>query len=136
MHFVNTSELSATTELSRSAIPIPNVEKTLTIYSLNENLNLSTDSSGYVTCNNVSSSGSNSSFNQTTANPEDLEINKGSADQNVLDQPQSLCMLTNVTSSTHVRRRTISSNSNRLVKDISDTCVLFEIFQNDCECIF
>jgi hypothetical protein len=83
-----------------------------TAYNINETLNLSTDSSGYITSNNISST-TNSSF---INNADDSEIEKTFEEHKILNKPVSqneASSTTTPTSLSHARRRTVSSNSSR-----------------------
>lgn len=112
MHFVTSSEM-INNDISRSAVS--NVDKaTLNIYAMNETLNSSTDSSGYITSNNISSSGSNSSFNQSVTNADESDAKIAFGDEKIITQSPLIGIAPNLTDvSNNMRRRTISSNSNR-----------------------
>lgn len=112
MHFVTTSEM-INNDISRSAVS--NVDKaTLNIYAMNETLNSSTDSSGYITSNNISSSGSNSSFNQSVTNADESDAKIAFGDEKILAQSPLIGNAPSLTEEvSNMRRRTISSNSNR-----------------------
>lgn len=102
-----------TIDLSKaSAIPLTN-GGTTTIFNLDESqasLNLSTESSGYV------SNSTTSSLNQSGSNGDDIELEKSALmmEQRLLTPIQSTFnALPMPTSASNGRRRTISSNSNR-----------------------
>lgn len=95
------------------AVPLTNGGTTTTIFNLDESqasLNLSTESSGYV------SNSTTSSLNQSGINGDDLELEKSALvmEQRLLTPIQSsFNALPMPTSASNGRRRTISSNSNR-----------------------
>lgn len=137
---VNFNPQTVSIDLSKNTgNPIPistisNGSNSITIYNIDESqtsLNLSTESSGYVS-NSTTSSLGNVSLNQSVTNGEDMEIDgkiatSTTATPLVLDQripslqsqstfnvlPQS-----SSSSSSAGRRRTISSNSNRYCSNI------------------
>jgi hypothetical protein len=87
----------------------------VTIYNIDESqtsLNLSTESSGYVS-NSTTSSLGNVSLNQSVINGDDLEMEKNAAlmDQRLSAPAQST--FSALPMPRDGRRRTISSNSNR-----------------------
>lgn len=100
-------------EKSRNIVDVlPCISSTVpSAYNINETLNLSTDSSGYITSNNISAT-SSSLIN----NADDSEIEKSFEDQKALNKPISqseFSATTTPNSLSHVRRRTVSSNSSR-----------------------
>lgn len=113
-----TIDLSKTSTLSNQLTLTNGSSKSITIYNIDESqssLNLSAESSGYVS-NNTTSSLGNLSLNQSGVNGEDLEIEKSVSllDQRLTAPLQStFSALPMPPSMSGGRRRTISSNSNR-----------------------
>lgn len=118
---VNFTPQPVTIDLSKtSSVPLTLTNgsgSSVTVYNIDESqtsLNLSTESSGYV------SNSTSSSLNQSAVNGDDLEIEKNIS---LLDQrlstpvPSSFSALPMPPSVSNGRRRTISSNSNRWVRE-------------------
>ena len=110
-----------TIDLSKSsAVPLTLTNGSgITIYSIDESqnsINLSAESSGYVS-NSTSSSLGNLSLNQSAVNGDDLEIERNVSllDQRLSSAPMqsTFSALPMPASVSGERRRTISSNSNR-----------------------
>jgi hypothetical protein len=121
---VNYTSQAVSIDLSKNAnaIPLSNGSGSITIYNINESqasLNLSTESSGYVS-NSTTSSLGNLSLNQSAMNGDELELEgKGNGattlimDQRIPIQSTFNTLSMPASSSSVNRRRTISSNSNR-----------------------
>lgn len=132
---VNFTPQAVSIDLSKNAnaIPLSNGAGSITIYNIDESqtsLNLSTESSGYVS-NSTTSSLGNLSLNQSVVNGDELELD-GKAngattlivDQRIPIQSTFNALPMPATSSSINRRRTISSNSNRFgtLQFIHHTC--------------